>query len=379
MKNRIKNSITHNDLLIVLFTGGATGGHLYPAIAIAEEISKNENCVIGFAGSRKGIESRVIPEKGYRFYPVWISGIQRGKIISNLLLPLKIVVSLIQALIIILTFKPHIIVGTGGYVSWPVLAAGIMLRKKIVIQEQNQFPGLVTRLIAPFANSVHLSYKSSTQYFKRKSDILISGNPTRRDLENKNPEESYKFFQLDANKITLLILGGSQGSLFINKMIIQYLPILLKESELQILWSTGENWYEWIKKETGESARIKILPYIREIGSAYTVCDLIICRAGATTIAEITRMGIPAVFIPLSTSAAGHQIFNAQMLAEAGAAEMIMENEVDDKFIKVIHSLLKDKNKREKMGEKAKDFSRPGAAKTIVSDILKEIKDGKKS
>lgn len=374
----VENSIISNQPIAVLFTGGATGGHLYPAIAIAEEISKSINSRIGFAGSRKGIEARVIPEKGYIFYQVWISGIQRKKIIMNLLLPFKIVVSLIQAIIIIVRFKPHIIIGTGGYVSWPVLAAGILLRKKIVIQEQNQYPGLVTRLIAPFADAVHLSYKNSVRYFKKKKNLHISGNPTRADLEKANSEKSYLFYQLKPDKTTLLILGGSQGSLFINKTIIKYLSELLQNDDLQILWATGENWYEWIKKETGEFNQIKILPYIKDIGSAYAVCDLIICRAGATTIAEISRLGIPTVFIPLSTSAAGHQTGNAQMLAEVGAAEMILENEVNDRFIKVIDNLLKDKKKREKMGEKAKIFSKPGAAERIVSDIFKEINHEKK-
>jgi len=367
----IKKAKNKSQPLILLFTGGATGGHLYPAIAIAEEISNYATCQIAFAGSRKGIEAKIIPEKGYPFYSIWISGMHRKQIISNLLLPMKILISLFQAAGIIATFKPEIIVGTGGYVSWPVLTAGILLRKKIVIQEQNQFPGLVTRIIAPFADSVHISYKSSEKYFRKKSNLKVSGNPTRSDLENKKTEESYKYFQLDHNKHTLFIFGGSQGSLFINKIIIQYLPRLLEGTNVQILWATGEKWFEWIERETGKLSQVHIYPYIKEMGCAYSACDLLICRAGATTIAEITRLGIPTIFIPLSTSAADHQVYNARMLAEAGAAEMILENEVDNKLIRIVKDLLSDAERRKRIGRKAKSFSKPNAAEIIAKDILR--------
>lgn len=367
----INNFVTDKKLLVLLFSGGATGGHLYPAFAIAEEISKYTKCRIGFAGSRRGIEARIVPEKGYPFFSVWISGIQRRKLISNLLLPLKILISFFQALNIIISFKPDIIVGTGGYVSWPVLSAAVLLRKKIVIQEQNQFPGLVTRLVAPFADSVYLSYKGSKKYFKKQSNLQVSGNPTRDDLENKNKDESYTYFKLDHNKYTLFVFGGSQGSLFINKVIMQYLPGLMQDSNLQILWSTGERWYEWIQKETVKFPQVHIYPYIKEMGFAYSACDLLICRAGATTIAEITRLGIPTVFIPLSTSAADHQLYNAKMLADSEAAEMIQENEVENKFMKVISNLISDAERRKKMGDKAKSFSKPNAAEIITRDILR--------
>lgn len=369
MKNK---SEIKNRSLALLFTGGATGGHLYPALALAEEVSKYENCLIAFAGSRKGIEAGIIPDQGYDFYPVWISGLQRKRFFSNLLLCIKIPVSLFQAIRIILHFNPDIIIGTGGYVSWPVLTAGIMLRKRIIIQEQNQFPGLVTRMIAPYADSVHLSFESSKRYFKKKSNLHISGNPTRGDLVNKNTEQSYDYFQLDSNKITLFILGGSQGSLFINRTIIRYLPRLLKETDVQILWSTGENWYEWIKKETEKYSQVKVYPYIREMGYAYSVCDLIICRAGATTVAEITSLGIPTVFIPLSTSAADHQLYNARILAQAKAAEMVLEPEIDQRFFTVVKGLINNKDKRKTMGKRAKEFSKPKAAEIIVRDIVRK-------
>ncbi len=366
-----KYSYPNNKTLAVLFTGGATAGHLFPALALAQEVSKQRNCLIGFAGSRKGLEAKIIPEKGYPFYSLWISGIQRKRFFGNLLLPVKILVSLFQAGKILMSFKPEIIVGTGGYVSWPVLTVGIILRKRIIIQEQNQFPGLVTRLIAPFSDSVHLSFESSIRYFKKKSNLHITGNPTRSDLENKNTHQSYDYFQLDSNKTTLFVLGGSQGSLFINKIIIRYLPGLLEQADVQILWATGDNWYEWIKKETEKYSQVKVHPFIKEMGYAYAVCDLLVCRAGATTVAEITRLGIPTVFIPLSTSAADHQLYNAQVLSQARAAEMILEKEIDHRFLPVIKSLLNNAGKREKMGEKAKDFSKPNAAEVIARDIVR--------
>jgi len=210
------------------------------------------------------------------------------------------------------------------------------------------------------------------QILYKKSNLQVSGNPTRSDLEKKNIEESYEYFELDKSKTTLFIFGGSQGSLFINKTIIRYLPVLIQDPANQILWSTGDTWYAWIKKEVKKYSQVKVYPYIKEIGCAYTICDLLICRAGATTVAEITRLGVPTVFIPLSTAAADHQLHNAKILSESKASEMVLENEVEDRFVKVICNLLNDEEKRKQMGQRAKTFSSPNAAEIIARDILKK-------
>lgn len=354
----------------LLLTGGGTGGHLYPALAVADEISRFIPVKIGYAGTAKGIEAEIVPEKGYDFFKVWISGLRRKIFFGNLLVPVKIIISLFQAFVIIIKFKPEIIFGTGGYVSWPVLLAGIILRKKIIIQEQNQYPGLVTKLTASFAVSVHLSYKDSVHFFKKKSNLQISGNPTRRNLKFEDKIESYKYFKLEEDKKTLFVFGGSQGSLIINKSILANFSLILENNKVQILWAAGNKWYKEIEQKIKHIENIRVFRYINEMRFAYAVSDLVICRSGATTVAEISRLGLAAIFIPLSTSAGNHQMMNAKVLFEANAAELVEEKDIDNKLVEKINYLLKDNMKRKEIGQNAAAFGMPDASRKIAEDII---------
>ena len=360
----------------VVFTGGGTGGHLYPGLAIMEELEKRIPCEILFIGTKRGLEARIVPQKGYPFRTVWISGLRRGRILKNVLFPVRMLISLLQALVIIMIFKPDVLVGTGGYVSWPVLTAGVLLGRRTVIQEQNRAPGLVTRLLAPRVDSVHLSFDASKKLFRKKSNLHVSGNPTRNDLEVYDRNQAYKHFGLDSGKRTLFIFGGSQGARSINQAFLDIVDTMLEKTDVQILWATGPRWYE----EIGErmrcySRRVRVFPYIHEMALAYGVSDLILCRAGATTVAEVTRLGIPVIFIPFPAAAGGHQEENARVLWEAGAAEMVLEDEISvGKLEEVILRVIFDTKSRERLGDMAKKFGKPDAAKKIVDDILmKEV------
>jgi len=360
----------------VVFTGGGTGGHLYPGLAIMEELEKRIPCEILFIGTKRGLEAKIVPQKGYQFRTVWISGLRRGKILKNILFPIRMLVSLVQALVIIMIFKPDVLVGTGGYVSWPVLTAGILLGRRTVIQEQNRAPGLVTRLLAPCVDSVHLSFDASTKLFRKKSNLHVSGNPTRNDLNIYDRNQAYKHFGLHSDKRTLFVFGGSQGARSINQAFLDIVDTILNKTDVQIIWATGPRWYEGIEnKVRSYSERIRVFPYIQEMALAYGVSDLIICRAGATTVAEVTRLGIPVIFIPFPGAARGHQEENARILWEAGAAEMVLEDEISvGRLEDVILRVISDTKSRGKLGEMAKKFGKPDAAKIIVDDILmKEV------
>jgi UDP-N-acetylglucosamine--N-acetylmuramyl-(pentapeptide) pyrophosphoryl-undecaprenol N-acetylglucosamine transferase len=361
--------------LNIIITGGGTGGHLYPGLAIADEILKRTSCQILFIGTRNGLEAQVVPKKGYPFKTVWISGIHRGRIVGNILFPIKMIFSLIQALMILGQFPPDVIIGTGGYVSWPVIVAGILLRKLTVIQEQNEHPGLVNRILSHYVDSVHLSFESSTRFFRKKSNLLISGNPTRESLDEGSREAAVINYQLNPKQLTLFIFGGSQGARAVNNAVINLLPGLMNNKNIQLIWATGPRWFDDIYKKTNEwHDKIRIFPYIHDIEMAYWASDLLICRSGATTIAEITRMGLPAILIPFPGSAGGHQEANARVLYTAGAAEMVLENEIErGKFEKVIFSLLSDHKKRIAMGKRANQFGKPEAVKEIVNDIFSRL------
>lgn len=363
-------------MLKIIITGGGTGGHLYPGLAIAEEVKKRVLSDILFVGTKRGIEARVIPERGYNFKTVWIGGIKRGRFFTNIGFPLKMVIALIQAMKLVLSFHPQVIVGTGGYVSWPVVMAGILLRKITVIQEQNQQPGLVTRILAGMVHSVHLSFEETVRCFKKKDNLHISGNPTSEALDSISRIEGCKRFKLDPQKIVLFIFGGSQGAFAINQAMIQMVDRIMKLSDVQILWSTGPRWFEEIENCIKPwRDRIHVFPFIQEMTFAYGASDLIVCRAGATTVSEITRIGLPAIFIPFPGATSGHQETNAKVLYDCGAAELIFEYEIPKgKLERILFTLLNNKRIRKNMAINAKKLGKPEASKVIVDDILLKLK-----
>lgn len=355
-----------------LLTAGGTGGHLYPAIAIAEELKKRVPCTLRFVGTRRGIEATVVPQKGYDFRTVWISGFQRRRFWRNLAVPLKMMISSVQALWIVGTYRPDVLIGTGGYASWPIMSIGILLGMKTVIQEQNAVPGVVTRLLAGHVDRVFLSFSASCQYLKENANVRISGNPTREDLDVNDKKKAYASFRLSPARKTLFIFGGSQGARSINQGIGRILGRLMTNDDLQILWAAGPRWAASIQQEVREYRdRVSVFPYIGRMGEAYLISDLVICRAGATTIAEVARLGVPVVFIPLPGAAGGHQEANARILVDAGAAELVYERDFDTgDWVSTVVSLLNDPERLDRMRKNLKPFGRPDAAGRIVDDIL---------
>ena len=358
-----------------MLTGGGTGGHLYPALAIAEEIQKRVPCELLFVGTKRGLEAAVVPEHGIPFRTVWIGGLKRGRVAANLAFPLKMAVSLVQSVALLARFHPDLAVGTGGYVSWPVVTAASLLGCYTVIQEQNEKPGLVIRLLARRADAVHLSFESSVRFFRKTSNLHISGNPTRAGLEVQRTDSSYRRFGLDPARTTLFVFGGSQGARSLNEAMLQAAESLMRHPDLQILWATGPRWHESIERRlAAPEGRIRTFPYISDMGTAYAVSDLVVCRSGAGTVAEIARLGKPAVFVPFPGAAGGHQEANAEVLAKAGAAVSVNEGEAFEARLEAeICGLLLDPNLRESISLRAKAFGKPDAAESIVTQILEGI------
>ena len=359
--------------LRVIFAGGGTGGHLFPAIAIAEEIKKQvPDATILFIGTKDKIEARVVPQKGFQFETIWISGFQRGLRIKNFIFPLKVVISLMQAYSIIKYFQPDVVIGTGGYVSGPVLRAAILARIPTLIHEQNSYPGVTTRLLAPKVNEVHLTFESSKRYFHDFKNIYVTGNPTREDLESAAREEALAYFGFEASehKAIVLIFGGSLGAHSINEAVENCLDKLINNN-VRLIWQTGKEDYEHVivaaKKLSPKM--VWVSPFIDRMDYAYCASDLVVCRAGATTIAEITRLGKPAILVPYPHAAANHQFENAKSLVDAGAAEMLNDSEINDKlFTTILNTLTPERLSY--MGEQSKKLGKPDASKILAQRII---------
>ena len=352
-----------------LFAGGGTGGHLYPAIAVADEIKrlKPESEII-FVGTKSKIEGRIIPKLGYGFKSIWIKGFARKFNLENLLFPVKLFVSLVQSLFISIKFKPRVAIGSGGYVAGPAIWGASVLGAKVILMESNSYPGVTTRLLERYADEVHISFDDSRKYLRKPDKIKLTGNPVRRELGRSTKEEAKRFFGLDENKITVLVLGGSLGAASINNSVSRIVEELEKKS-LQIIWQTGKNYYHSYKNINLDS--VKILDFIEDMNKAYSACDLLVARAGATTIAELTVLGIPSILIPSPHVAENHQYFNAKSLADNNAAVLINDSDVNDVLKNKILEVASDKNLLKSLSENAKRISKPGAANVIAKSAIK--------
>lgn len=364
---------------VFLFAGGGTGGHLYPAIAIAEAIRRQQpESEIHFVGTSKGLENTVIPQHGYPLHRIAVRGFSRVNLLQNFSVPFRLFWSLAQCCSILRRLKPCIVIGTGGYVSGPMLFMARTKGYPTLIQEQNSYPGVTTRLLSRWVDRVHVSFQDSLQYLPRKERVMLTGNPVRNFDLNISKENARKFFTLLPDRITLFIFGGSQGAQTINRAFSAILDRLMRETDLQILWSTGRLGHEDAERQAQSwSDRIKAMPFIHEMEKAYAAADLCIARAGAITLAEITLFGLPSILIPYPFAAANHQHINALALHSAGAAQVIPETELSpQKLFENILDLINDPGRRAQMGAAARRAAFPGAADQIVSSIfeLAEIK-----
>lgn len=359
-----------------MFAGGGTGGHLFPALAIADEIKRRvPDAEITFVGTKDKIEARVVAQRGYNFAPIWISGFRRKLTLSNLLFPIKVVVALVQSFFLMKKLMPDVVVGTGGYVCGPPLFVASWLGIPTLIQEQNSFPGVTTRKLASRVNEVHITFEISKKYLKRLDNVKLSGNPTSAKLGTVSREDGAKFFNLNPNRKTLLVFGGSLGATSINNETERILPALLK-LDVQLIWQTGQIDFEKIdasvrtKLDETNKKRVRVLKFIDQMELAYAAANLALCRAGASTLAELTVVGLPSVLVPYPFATADHQTENTKAMVEQGAAVMIKDSEMSQHLLQTITRLFADEKKLMMMSEKARALGKPEAASTIAKAAL---------
>ncbi len=357
----------------VIFAGGGTGGHLYPAVAMAEELLKKvPGAGISFAGTERGIEATEVPRLGYRLHTFRVRGLSRGKSFADMLGNAGVLTDFTSAVrkaaALIRREKPDVVVGTGGFVSAPLLLAAQLLGVRNLIQEQNAFPGVTTRLLAKFATEVHLSFPDSRRFLKRKSGLYVSGNPAR-SFSLTDAGEARVAFGVDPELPTLLVFGGSRGARSLNNAVKKWAAEL--DGRSNIVWQTGSLDYETISSACAPSDNLWIGPYINDMGRAYSAADLVLCRAGASTVAELTNLGKPAILVPYPHATGNHQFFNAEALSGDGAAVLVEDSEIDgDRAKERVYGLLEDREARITMAAACKKHGKPEAARELASRIV---------
>lgn len=360
--------------LKVVISGGGTGGHIFPALAIADGIKKLvPDAAILFIGAKGRMEMRKVVEAGYPIKGLWISGLQRKMTASNLLFPIKLTYSLLHALHILKNFKPHVVIGVGGYASGPTLQAAVYLKIPTLIQEQNSFPGITNRLLGKKVHKVCVAYEKMNSWFPEQKTIL-TGNPMRKAaiaIEGKR-EAALSFFGLNNSQAVVLIIGGSQGARAINLAVAHQLQQFSKQG-LQLIWQTGETFHpialEAIKAQ--QLSMIVAAPFIQRMDMAYAAADIIVSRAGAMSISEISMVAKPAIFVPLPTAAEDHQTKNAQRLVNQQAALMVSNKHAEKELIPAIIELASDKVLQQQLSNNIRQFAMPNATDFIVHEILK--------
>jgi UDP-N-acetylglucosamine--N-acetylmuramyl-(pentapeptide) pyrophosphoryl-undecaprenol N-acetylglucosamine transferase len=356
-----------------ILSGGGTGGHIYPAIAIANELKlRFPDAEFLFVGAKDKMEMQKVPQAGYKIKGLWIAGLQRKLSLENAMFPFKLMNSLWESRRIIKDFKPDVVIGTGGFASGPLLKMASIMNIPTVIQEQNSYPGITNKLLSKKADAICVAYENLEQFFP-KEKMILTGNPVRQDLIDVDGkrEEAIRFFKLNPNKKTLLVLGGSLGARRINQLIEKELDNIISQ-DVQIIWQCGKLYLEDYKKYSNEY--VQVVAFIERMDLVYAAADVVISRAGASSVSELCIVGKPVLFIPSPNVAEDHQTKNANAIVAKKGALLLKEADLDSQFSIVFEALLKDQGKQNQLSDNIKKLARPKATKKIVDAIVELIK-----
>jgi len=357
-----------------ILSGGGTGGHIYPAVAIANELKlRFPDAEILFVGAQDKMEMQKVPQAGYPIEGLWIAGIQRKLTLQNMMFPLKLVSSLWKSRRIIKKFKPDVVIGTGGFASGPLLQVANSHNIPTVIQEQNSYPGITNKILSKKANAICVAYENLERFFP-KDKIVFTGNPVRQDLLNSDDKraEGISYFKLDSNKKTLLVLGGSLGARRVNQLIAKELDFLLA-SGVQVFWQCGKLYYDEYK-HFNDKENVQVVAFIDRMDLIYAAADFVISRAGASSVSELCLVGKPTIFIPSPNVAEDHQTKNAKAIVDKKGAILLRESELDEKFEATFSDLISNDNLQKELSHNIKSLAKPNATKDIVEEIIKLIK-----
>jgi len=356
----------------VLIAGGGTGGHVFPGIAVAEELRRlRPGSDVVFVGGRRGLEAVAVPEAGFRVRFILSRGFPRRTWWKWPWAALVNAIGFVQAFLVLLTERPDVVLGTGGFASVSISLGAWLLGKPLLLQEQNSIPGLANRLLSRIADEVHLSFVEARSYFSRKDHLKVTGNPVRSYILSGDRASAMQEFGLAPGKPTVFVFGGSRGAKRINQAAIEAMRLLKGRVDVQFILQTGREDYAWATAEVQrEQLPARVLPFLRRIHMAYAAADLVVCRSGAMTLAEIEVCGTPAILVPYPFAAHDHQVVNAMNLVDRGAAAMILDRDLTgERLAQEIAHWLADRQGLSRMSSNARTFARPDAAERLVKSL----------
>jgi UDP-N-acetylglucosamine--N-acetylmuramyl-(pentapeptide) pyrophosphoryl-undecaprenol N-acetylglucosamine transferase len=360
----------------LIISGGGTGGHIFPAIAIANTFrERHPNAEILFVGALGRMEMTRVPEAGYKIIGLWISGLQRSLKFSNLMFPVKLISSYFKAKAIVKDFGPHAVIGTGGYASGPIMLAATRKKVPCLIQEQNSFAGLTNKQVANKVSTVCVAYEGMEKYFP-KDKIVLTGNPVRKDILVIDSKKSKALtqFGLDADKKTLLIIGGSLGARTINESILSGIEKLI-DAQVQVIWQTGKGYFSDYQTRLSkyDLKKIKVYDFLREMDLAYAAADVVISRSGAIAVSELCIAKKPSILVPSPNVAENHQMKNAMALVNKDAAQLVTDKDANETLVDEALKLLFDGQRSAELSENISKLAKPNATNEIVDEIEKLI------
>lgn len=362
----------------IIVSGGGTGGHIYPAITLINNIKKIvPNAEFLYVGTKKGLEADIIPREQIPFATLDISGFERHLTMKNFLVAGKAFKAVVKARRIVKDFKPDVAIGTGGYVCGPILMAASLMGIPALIQEQNAIPGVTNKILAKFVDKIAVGYKRAMNYFPQ-DKVIFTGNPIRDDILSSTKNEGVMEFSLDTTKKTILVSGGSRGAHSINKAMLDVHKHFANNYRVQIMHVTGKNEYSFVKDGLDKMGiditrvnNLSVYPYLYDMPKALAAADIAVFRAGATSLAELTARGVPAVLIPYPFAAENHQEFNARELEKNGAANVIINKDLTGELlIKVLEEMLVSENHLQEMAEASRNMGKPSAALAIAEIVV---------
>lgn len=361
----------------VIISGGGTGGHIFPALAIADEIKRrNKEAAILFIGADNKMEMEKVPQAGYAIVGLPITGLQRRLTFKNILLPFKIIQSLAKVFFVIRGFKPELVIGVGGYASGPTLQMAQLLGIPTLLQEQNSFPGKTNQILSRKASAICVAYPEMSKYFEP-SKVILTGNPVRSNLLTDlflRKEEAAQYFGLEANKPTLFVMGGSLGAKTLNAALRAALPGL-GSNDIQILWQCGKSYEkEMLSLQQNLPSNVKIFTFIQSMDLAYALATVIISRAGALSVSELALVAKPVILVPSPNVAEDHQTKNARTLVDRSAALLVTDAQAAETLLPTALALLTDVAKQQALSEALRALALPNATSDIVDVCIKCLK-----
>lgn len=360
----------------IIISGGGTGGHIYPAIAIGTAFrDRYPDADILFVGAEGKMEMQKVPEAGFRIIGLWISGLQRSLAFSNLMFPFKVIASVWKSLRIVRQFKPNAVVGVGGYASGPLLYAATSRGIPSLVQEQNSYAGLTNKWLAKRVQRICVAYEGMEKFFPAEK-LVLTGNPVRKDIAAKDieREEAVQFFELNPAQPVILVIGGSLGARTLNESVLAGIDELQKAG-VQVLWQCGRFYFEEMKRRTAgkDMTGIVLMEFIREMDQAYAAADIVVSRAGALSISELCVVARPVIFVPSPNVAEDHQTSNAMALVQRQAALMVSDAEAREHLVAAAIGLLYDEEKKAALAKNIESMGKPDATEMIVDELEKLI------